>query len=213
VDEVADAADVENEPLGGPRDGLPAQGGDHAVRLRAPSDGHGRVTAVVKVLAVTLVVCALVAAGCGGSKKKSASPTTSSTSAAGTSTTSSDSATSMNCAQLLALGTKLAQALQTTSGSAETRIENEAKVFQQFADAAPSDVRGDFQTLAAAFTTYIHALEKAGLKPGKVPTQAQIAQIQAAAKAFSTPKLRAAEQHLTAWAQKNCGAAPGTTTG
>jgi len=162
------------------------------------------------------IVCTVVAAGCGGSKKKSASPTTTSSTSAGTTTTTSSAApkfaTSKNCAQLMALGTKLAQALQTTSGSAETRIENEAKVFQQFADAAPSDVRGDFQTLADAFTTYIHALEKAGLKPGKVPTQAQIAQIQAAAKAFSTPKLQAAEQHLTAWAQKNCGGVP-TTTG
>jgi hypothetical protein len=168
-----------------------------------------------KLLAVSALVFVVVAAGCGGSKKKSASPTTSSTSTSSTTTTSSGApkfATSKNCAQLTALGTKLAQALQTTSGSAETRLENEAKVFQQFADAAPSDVRGDFQTLADAFTKYIHALEKAGLKPGKVPTQAQIAQIQAAAKAFSTPKLRAAEQHLTAWAQANCGAAP-TTTG
>jgi hypothetical protein len=113
----------------------------------------------------------------------------------------------------MALGTKLAQTLQTTSGSAETRLRNEAKVFQEYADAAPSDVRGDFQTLASAFNTYMQALLKAGLKPGKAPTQAQIAQIQAAAKAFSTPKLRAVEQHLTAWAQKNCGGIAPTTTG
>jgi hypothetical protein len=112
----------------------------------------------------------------------------------------------------MALGTKLAQTLQTTSGSAETRLRNEAKIFQEYANAAPPDVRGDFQTLASAFNTYMQALLKAGLKPGKAPTPAQIAQIQEAAKAFSTPKLRAAEQHLTAWAQKNCGAAP-TTTG
>jgi hypothetical protein len=141
------------------------------------------------------------------------SPVTSSTSAATTTTSAAPFATSKNCAQLEALGTKLAQALQTTSGSAETRLENEAKLFQQYANAAPSEVRGDFQTLAAAFTTYLHALEKVGVKPGKIPTAAQIAQIQAAAKAFSTPKLRTAEQHLVAWAQKNCGAAPSTTTG
>jgi hypothetical protein len=34
----------------------------------------------------------------------------------------------------------------------------------------------------------------------------------AAAKAFSAPKLQAAEQHLSAWAQKNCGGASTTTT-
>jgi len=53
---------------------------------------------------------------------------------------------------------------------------------------------------------------KAGLKPGQTPTPAQLAQLQAAAKTFSTPKLQAAEQHLTAWAKKNCGFKT-TTTG
>jgi hypothetical protein len=166
-----------------------------------------------KLFAMTVVVCVVVTAGCGGSKKKSASPAPSSTPAA-TTTTGAGSpkfATSKNCAQLIALGTRLAQALQTTSGNAQKRLSNEAKLLQAYANAAPSDVRGDFQTLAAAFNTYMHALLKAGVKPGKVPTAAQIAQIQAAAKAFNTPKLRAAEQHLTAWAQKNCGARPMTT--
>jgi hypothetical protein len=175
---------------------------------------------VLKLLAVAAVVCALVAAGCGGSKKKSASPQTTSstsTSAATTTTTTTSSgtptfATSKNCAQLEALGTKLAQALQTTSGSTEQRLTNEVKLFHDYANSAPSEVRGDFQTLADALDTYVHALLKAGIKPGKVPTQAQIAQIQAAAQAFSTQKLRVAEQHLAAWAQKNCGGVP-TTTG
>jgi hypothetical protein len=175
---------------------------------------------VLKLLAVAAVVCALVAAGCGGSKKKSASPQTTSstsTSAATTTTTTTSSgtptfATSKNCAQLEALGTKLAQALQTTSGSTEQRLTNEVKLFHDYANSAPSEVRGDFQTLADALDTYVHALLKAGIKPGKAPTQAQIAQIQAAAQAFSTQKLRVAEQHLAAWAQKNCGGVP-TTTG
>ena len=158
-----------------------------------------------KLLAVSALVCAVVAAGCGGSSKKSASPTTSSTSAA------PKFATSKNCAQLQTLGTKLGQALQTTSGSVETRLTKEAQVIHDYANAAPSDVRGDFQTIADAFDTYVHALLKAGIKAGQVPTPAQVAKIQAAAKAFSTPKLRSAEQHLAAWVQKNCGAAPMTT--
>jgi hypothetical protein len=170
----------------------------------------------LKLFAVSAGVCVVIAAGCGGSSKKSASPTTTSTSTPSTTTTGTAAtpkfATSKNCAQLMALGTKLAQTLQTTSGSAETRIRNESKLFHEFADAAPADVRGDFKTLASAFDTYTHALLKAGLKPGTTPTAAQIAQIQSAAKAFSSPKLRTAEQHLSAWAQKNCGGTV-TTTG
>jgi len=102
---------------------------------------------VLKVLAVTVVVCAVVAAGCGGSKKKSASPTTSSTSAATTSTSSGTPkfATSKNCAQLESLGTKLAQALQTTSGSVETRLTKEAQLLHDYANAAPSDVTISFR--------------------------------------------------------------------
>ena len=153
-------------------------------------------------MALVLVV---VAAGCGGSHKKSASTTKSAT--------TQTFATAKNCAQLMALGQKLAQALQAPSGSAETRIRNEAKVFQEFANAAPADIRGDFQTLAAAFNTYMRAVVKALPNPGTPPTAAQVAQVRAAAKVFDSPKLRAAERHLTAWAQKNCGAmAPTTTT-
>jgi hypothetical protein len=163
-----------------------------------------------KLLAVSALVCVVVAAGCGGSSKKSASPTT--TSAAGTTTGTMPVLATGSCAQLKTLGTKLAQALQTTSGSVETRLNNEAKILHDYANAAPSDVRGDFQTLADAFDTYVHALLKAGIKPGQAPTPAQIAKIQAAAKEFSSSKLRTAEQHLAAWAQANCGAPP-TTTG
>jgi hypothetical protein len=156
-----------------------------------------------KLLAVSAAVFVALAAGCGGSKKKSASGTTSSG--------SPKFATAQNCAQLEALGTKLGQALQATSGSAESRLTHEAKLLQDYANAAPSDVRGDFQTLASAFATYVHALVEALPNPGTPPTAAQVAQVQAATKAFDTPKLRAAERHLSAWAHENCVAAPRTT--
>jgi hypothetical protein len=169
------------------------------VRLRSRSDGSELDSPAVR-LTLLVSVFVVVAAGCGGSHKKSASTTTT-------------FATSKNCAQLMALGTKLAQALQAPSGSAETRIRKEAKLLQGFADAAPSDVRGDFQTLASAFNAYTRALLKAMPNPGTPPTAAQVAQMRAAAKVFDTPKLRAAEQHLTAWAQKNCGAMAPTASG
>ena len=72
------------------------------------------------------------------------------------------------------------------------------------ASAAPSEICGDFQTFATAFSAYGQAFAKAGLQPGKVPSAAQIIQLGAAAKAFNSAKLTAAEQHLSAWAHKNC---------
>ena len=70
----------------------------------------------------------------------------------------------------------------------------------------PSDIRGDFQTFAAAFSGFLHALQSSGYKLGSKtpPTAAQAAAFAQAAKAFATPKLKQAEQHLSAWARQNC---------
>jgi hypothetical protein len=180
-----------------------------------------------KLVSVLVVVFVVIAAGCGSSKKKAASPTTTAagtttagTTTAGTTTSATTTtssaptfATSKNCAQLIGLGAKFAQALQSNSGNAGASLTNETKAFQAMAAAAPSEIRGDFQTIAGAFSVYVQALAKAGFKPGTVPSAAQLAQIQAATKAFSTSKLKAAEQHLSAWSRKNCGGLNTTTTG
>jgi hypothetical protein len=166
----------------------------------------------VSLLAVVLLV---VGTACGGSAKKSASPTTTAAAATtqSTSTVGRSFSSTKNCVQLAALGAKIAQAMQSSSGDAQTSIANEAKALQALASAAPEEIRGDFETFASAFTAYIQAFEKVGLKSGTAPTAAQLAQMATAAKALSTPKLQAAEQHLSAWSQKNCGGAPTTTTG
>jgi hypothetical protein len=175
------------------------------------------------VLVAVLALVVAVAAGCGGGKKKSSAPPTTAagattTAAATTAATTTTAAaapkftSTKNCAQLMALGAKVSQALQSSSGSASSRVDNEVNAFKALASAAPSEIRGDFQTFATAFAAYAQALAKAGFKPGKVPTAAQIAAMTTAAKSFSTPKLAAAEQHLSAWAQQNCGV-PKTTTG
>jgi hypothetical protein len=162
----------------------------------------------------------VVAAGCGGGKK-SASPTTTSTAAtttAGATTTESKKAASPsfasthNCQQLAALGTKVAESLQSTGGDLQATAANEAKLLQALASAAPAEIRADFQTFVSAFDDYVQALQKAGFKPGAKPTAAQLGQLAAAAKSFSSAKLQKAEQHLSAWASKNCGGLT-TTTG
>ena len=157
-----------------------------------------------------LAVGALLLAGCGGSSKKAAStPPATGTTSAGTTTTSSSAATpsfasTKNCRQLYSLGAKFAQALQSASGHAKVNFTTYATAFQAMADAAPSQIHGDFETLAHAFNGYAQALAKAGFKPGTVPSAAQMAQLETALKSFNTAKLRAAEQHLQAWAQSNC---------
>ena len=106
-----------------------------------------------------------------------------------------------------------AKSLQATSGDLKGTIDNEDKVLQAMANAVPSEIRGDFQTFEQAFHRYLQAISKLKIKAGSVPSADQIAQLTSAAKAFSTPKLHGAEQHLSAWASKNCGGVAPTTTG
>jgi hypothetical protein len=171
---------------------------------------------VRRLLQLALVVGLVAAAsGCGGSGKKASAPATTATPATTTSgaTTSTPSFKSAhNCAQLASLGEQVAKSLQATSGDLKGTIDNEDKVLQAMANAVPSAIRGDFQTFEQAFHQYLQAISKLNIKAGSVPSADQIAQLTSAAKAFSTPKLRTAEQHLSAWAAKNCGVAP-TTTG
>lgn len=150
------------------------------------------------------------ASGCGGGKKAAstttaaAATTTSKTTSTQAAKTAASFASAHNCGQLKALAAQVGKSLQATSGNAQAAVANEDAVLQAMAQAAPSEIRGDFQTFANAFHTYMQAIAKLKLKAGTVPTAAQVAELTNAAKSLSTPKLQAAEQHLSAWAQKNC---------
>lgn len=185
-------------------------------------------------LALLLVV---VAAGCG--KKKAVSTTstppatttsassssggssntattTSETTTSGTTTSSSGTpkfALTKDCAQLLSLGQKFSAAVQAASGSGSAgAVAKEVQLFKALAAASPSEIRGDFQTIADAFSTYSTALQKAGFTPGKTPTAKQIVELTAATKSFSSAKVQAASKHLQAWGTTHCGGLK-TTTG
>jgi hypothetical protein len=164
----------------------------------------------IKLMALVLTVLVLVVGGCGGGKKKSAAAAAPAATTASATPVVPAFASTKNCQQLLALGAKMAQALGSSSGGGLSSIGNEANVFKALASAAPAEIRGDFVTFAGAFSAYAQALTKAGLKAGKTPSAAQVAALATAAKSFSAPKLQTAEQHLSTWAQKNCGS--GTTT-
>lgn len=165
------------------------------------------------------VVLLALAAGCGGSSSKSSQPTTSTkaavtTEAAKTTTaapTLKSFATSKNCQKLAGLGETFAKALQAgTSGDAT--LADEAKAFETMANAAPSEIRGAFKTLAGAFSDYAKAMKDAGVTTGTTPTPAQLGKLVKAAQSFSTADVKAAQEKISTWAAANCGVAT-TTTG
>jgi hypothetical protein len=180
--------------------------------------------------AIALALLVIVAAtGCGGKKKAAvttsappAATTTATTTAAsgGASTTTTTPTTSSkpsfdsikNCAQLEAIGKKFAAEIQASASGGKFDFTKEGQLLKALADASPSDIHGDFETLATAFGAAAAAYGKANITPGKTPTPAQLASLEAAGKAFSSPKVVAAEQHLETWASTNC-AGFKTTTG
>ncbi len=166
---------------------------------------------IVGVLLVTGLVA--IAAGCGGGSKSSTPGTTPSatvtltqaTTTSGGSGAAASFASAHNCQALAGIAAKAAAAVQA-SGNAKNALQTEATELQALAKAAPSDISGDFQTFATAFSGFLHALQNAGYKLGSKtpPTAAQAAAFAAAAKTFDTPKLKQAEQHLSAWGRQNC---------
>ncbi len=176
--------------------------------------------------AIALALLLLVAAtGCGSKKKAAVTtsappPATTTTAATTTSsggsttptTTSSSSgkptsfSSAKDCAQLEGLGKKFsAEFAAAATGGKTPDYAKEVSLFKALADAAPSDIRGDLETLASAFQTEAAAMQKANITPGKTPSASQLAALAVAGKAFSSPKVQAATQHLEAYGESHCG--------
>ena len=90
----------------------------------------------------------------------------------------SNFASAKNCLAFAGVAARIASAMApTTSGGTQAVFQAELRNLQAFADAAPADVKADFQTFATAFSGYLQALQHSGYTLGsnKVPTAAQMA--------------------------------------
>ena len=134
-----------------------------------------------KQVAAAVLVAGLVAlaAGCGGGGSNS--PSTTAAMHSGTTSSSSGSAvpsfaSAKNCQDLAGLAARAAAAVEASGGSTNA-IQTEATELQALAKAAPSEISGDFQTFATAFSGFLHALQSSGYKLGSKtpPTAAQAA--------------------------------------
>jgi hypothetical protein len=174
-------------------------------------------------LALLLVVAAT---GCGSKKKAavttSAPPPATTTNAAATTTSGGGSTTTTtttssstgkspsfasakDCAQLEGLGQKFSAAIAASATGKTPNYDEEIKLFKALADAAPSAIHGDLETISDAFSAEVGALKKANLAPGKTPTPAQLAILASASKSFSSAKVQAASKHLEAYGESHCG--------
>ena len=108
------------------------------------------------------------------------------------------------------LGAKVSQSVPKVFHVSRTNVAAETAALRALADAAPSEIRGDFNTYIDVFRRYMQAYASVGLKPGKAHTKAQYARIKTAATiVLNTPGLSAAEQNLKRWVRANCPKVPG----
>jgi hypothetical protein len=166
------------------------------------------------MIAVPVAALLLAAAGCGGGSTSSAGDTTATIESAdtteatdtssGTDTSSTDESLE-GCTELADLSAKFTQALgAATTGSGMPDLEKTAKVYEDFVDQVPEEIRDAFRTIADAFSTYADALKDVDITPGQVPDAETLAKLAEAAKGFDNTKLTAATAEIEAWVKKNC---------
>jgi hypothetical protein len=163
--------------------------------------------------ALTLAAVVILAAGCGGGGNKSATTTTQAATttkaAATTAATTTNAAaaalsglaTTANCKQLADLSNEFSTALQGTDSK---DVKKTATLLKQFADKTPSEIRPDFETVAADYAKIADALQGVNVKSGSVPDAKALLKLQKLATSIDTTKLAKAATNIGTWAQKNC---------
>lgn len=177
--------------------------------------------APLALLVLVVGMLALVAAGCGGDDGEDSATATdtaveqtveqdtgttdamedeSSTEGEGSSGEADLGTLTGECAELTAVGARIAQTLSTQGGD----VEASAEYFSGLADAAPDEIKDDLEVFAEGFAEYAKAIAGIDLSGGAVPTAEDLAKLQEAAKAFDDPRIQEASDNIQAWADENC---------
>jgi hypothetical protein len=189
-----------------------------------------RRTTLTAFAVLLIAAFTLMAAGCGGGSKNSAATTEAATTEATTTeaatteamtteattteATTTEAATTEatttsalsglvaggKCKELANLEQKYSSALSGSGGT--TDLKKTAQIVQEFADQAPSEIKGDFQVVADYLKKVADVV--GNVKPGQTPDAATIAKLQKLSTEIDTQKLTQAGQNITAWVAKNC---------
>ncbi len=162
-------------------------------------------------LSILVLALAFVAAGCGGGDDESASDTTAITETTTDGTTTDDedetsdtddsgTIASDDCLELGSAAAALGQAFSGSGGDEDDVSE----LYDELAERAPDEIKGDLEILASAWTEIAAALEDLDLQAGEVPSGDQLQEYQAALASVSTPEVTAASERISAWAEENC---------
>lgn len=170
-------------------------------------------------IAVALTALVLVGAGCGGDDD-AASDATTLTEATTDETTTDDTTTdetttdddsgdlgdfaSGECAELIAAGQELSQALGAAGAPTDDDIDELSELYDDFAARAPEEIRADIRILADAWDVYADILPDLQVEPGETPDPEALAELQQALASIDQANVTAASQRIADWAEANC---------
>ena len=157
-----------------------------------------------------LLVGSVLLVGCGddGDDEATGGSVTSSTSRSTTGNTAAGGA-SIDSAKCVGAATAMAsaasaipQALAGTSASIDASVDQ----FQAFADAAPSEIKDDLETVADGYADFVKVLSDANYNPasGQAPSPEVQAQIESASEKLEASDFQEAAARVTAWFQAGC---------
>ena len=174
------------------------------------SSNTASTTAVTETTAAAATTAATTSAGTTSTNTTPTNTTSTNTTASGATTSSGGAPTagvlSAGCQKVADLSVQFGKALgaATATGSGQTDLQKTADAYKAFAAQVPEEIRGPFQTIAAAFAQYVDAIKGLNLAPGKTPDPATIVKLAAAAKALNNSSLAAANTKIEAWVKQNC---------
>jgi hypothetical protein len=174
------------------------------------------------IAVVALSALALVGAGCGGDDEEASDETTLTDTVTDDTTTDEtttdegttdetttdddddlDELASGECRDLAGAGQKLSEAFGAGNLSDED-IDDASRLFDEFADSAPEEIRADLQVLAEVWEVYAEVLPDLQVEPGETPDPEALAKLQEASAQIDQQEVTAASERIEAWATENC---------
>ena len=177
---------------------------------------------LVRVVVIGLVLLLVAACGGDGSDEEGSTTTTQAepdtTEAVATSEPGDDSgegsddsgvisgvcleATQAMAAAISSYSTGLAGAM---GGSLDDEsLQQSAGQLQAMADAAPDEIRDDFEVIADELEAFYTALAESGYEPGATPTPEQMAQLSELSEVIDQEAFDEASDNIDVWFEANC---------
>lgn len=172
-------------------------------------------TAPLATLLVLALALALVGTGCGGGDEASGEEETTLTQTmTETETTSEDTGetgteteasgleglASEECLQLVTIGAAIGQAVAGAEGAGAAPPEG----LDELVAKAPEEIADDLEILAGAYREYADVIADLDLKEGQAPSGEDLQKIQSAIASLDDPKVQAAAERVSTWAEENC---------